>query len=330
MFSKIWTRKSTPDCSQPEQLKKALHEADAVIIGAGAGLSTSAGFTSAGERFRTYFSDFASKYGFTDMYSGGFYPYPTMEEYWAYWSRYIYINRYQNAPKSVYGTLFRLVQDKDYFVITTNVDHCFQKAGFDKKRLFYTQGDYGLFQCSEPCCQETFDNEALIRLMVEAQGYVLAPDGQLTVPENTILKTSVPSELVPHCPHCGKLLTMNLRCDDSFVEDADWHAAAERYSEFLRRHEGQKILFLELGVGGNTPVIIKYPFWRMTARNPNATYVCINKGEAVCPNEIAKQSLLFDGDIAAVLHPDKKLPAYRVILSHPVCGQLVFSDFTRF
>ena len=225
----------------------------------------------------------------------------TMEEYWAYWSRYIYINRYQNAPKPVYGTLFRLVQDKDYFVITTNVDHCFQKAGFDKKRLFYTQGDYGLFQCSEPCCQETFDNEALIRQMVEAQGYHIAPDGQLTVPENTILKTSVPSELVPHCPHCGKLLTMNLRCDDSFVEDAGWHAAAERYSEFLRRHEGQKILFLELGVGYNTPVIIKYPFWRMTAKNPDATYVCINKGEAVCPNEITKQSLVFDGDIAAVL-----------------------------
>lgn len=266
-----------------------------------AGLSTSAGFTYAGERFRTYFSDFASKYGFTDMYSGGFYPYSTMEEYWAYWSRYIYINRYQNAPKPVYGTLFRLVQDKDYFIITTNVDHCFQKAGFDKKRLFYTQGDYGLFQCSEPCCQETFDNEALIRQMVEAQGYHIAPDGQLTVPENTLLKTSVPSELVPHCPHCGKLLTMNLRSDDSFVEDAGWHAAAERYSEFLRRHEGQKILFFELGVGYNTPVIIKYPFWRMTARNPNATYVCINKGEAVCPNEIAKQSLLFDGDIAAVL-----------------------------
>ena len=301
MFSKIWTRKSTPDCSQPEQLKKALHEADAVIIGAGAGLSTSAGFTYAGERFRTYFSDFASKYGFTDMYSGGFYPYSTMEEYWAYWSRYIYINRYQNAPKPVYDTLLRLVQDKDHFVITTNVDHCFQKAGFDKKRLFYTQGDYGLFQCSEPCCPETFDNEALIRQMVEAQGYVLAPDGQLTVPENTILKTAVPSELVPHCPHCGKLLTMNLRSDDSFVEDAGWHTAAERYSEFLRRHEGQKTLFLELGVGYNTPVIIKYPFWRMTTRNPNATYVCINKGEAVCPNEITKQSLLFDGDIAAVL-----------------------------
>ena len=301
MFSKIWTRKSTPDCSQPEQLKKALHEADAVIIGAGAGLSTSAGFTYAGERFRTYFSDFASKYGFTDMYSGGFYPYPTMEEYWAYWSRYIYINRYQNAPKPVYDTLFRLVQDKDHFVITTNVDHCFQKAGFDKKRLFYTQGDYGLFQCSEPCCQETFDNEALIRQMVEAQGYVLAPDGQLTVPENTILKTHIPSELVPHCPHCGKLLTMNLRSDDSFVEDAGWHAAAERYSEFLRRHEGQKILFLELGVGGNNPVIIKYPFWQMTAKNPNAAYVCINQGQAVCPQEIERQSVCINADIGQVL-----------------------------
>ena len=171
MFSKIWTKKSTSNCSGPiDTLRQVLTHADAVVIGAGAGLSTSAGFTYDGERFREYFSDFASKYGFTDMYSGGFYPYPTMEEYWAYWSRYIYINRYQNAPKPVYDTLFRLVQDKDYFVITTNVDHCFQKAGFDKKRLFYTQGDYGLFQCSEPCCQETFDNEALIRQMVEAQG----------------------------------------------------------------------------------------------------------------------------------------------------------------
>ena len=302
MFSRIWTKPYTKSCSeQIEQLKAVLQDCDAVVIGAGAGLSTSAGFVYTGERFEKYFSDFAAKYGIQDMYSGGFYPFAMPEEHWSYWSRYIYINRYMDAPKPVYDDLLKLVSDKDYFVITTNVDHCFQKAGFDKKRLFYTQGDYGLFQCSEPCCPETFDNEALIRQMVETQGYVLAPDGQLTVPENTILKTSVPSELVPHCPHCGKLLTMNLRSDDSFVEDAGWHAAAERYSEFLRRHEGQKILFLELGVGYNTPVIIKYPFWRMTARNPNATYVCINKGEAVCPNEIAKQSLLFDGDIAAVL-----------------------------
>lgn len=284
MFSKIWTRKSTPDCSQPEQLKKALHEADAVIIGAGAGLSTSAGFTYAGERFRTYFSDFASKYGFTDMYSGGFYPYPTMEEYWAYWSRYIYINRYQNAPKPVYDTLFRLVQDKNSFVITTNVDHCFQKADFAKKRLFYTQGDYGLFQCSEPCCQETFDNEEVIREMVKRQEDM-----------------KIPTELLPTCPHCGKPLTMNLRSDDTFVEDKGWPRAAERYENFFRTRAGQKILFLELGVGYNTPVIIKYPFWQMTAKNPNATYICINQGQAVCPQEIELQSVCINADIGQAL-----------------------------
>ena len=194
-----------------------------------------------------------------------------------------------------------LVKDKDYFVLTTNVDHCFQKAGFDKKRLFYTQGDYGLFQCSEPCCQETYDNDKLIRQMVEAQGYIIAPDGQLTVPENTILKTYIPSELVPHCPHCGRPMSMNLRADDTFVEDVGWHTAADRYSEFLRRHEGQRILFLELGVGYNTPVIIKYPFWRMTAKNPNAFYVCINQGQAICPPEIERQSVCIHGDIGAVI-----------------------------
>ena len=302
MFSKIWTKKSTNDCSGPiDTLRQVLSHADAVVIGAGAGLSTSAGFAYDGERFREYFSDFASKYGFTDMYSGGFYPYPTMEEYWAYWSRYIYINRYQDAPKPVYQGLFSLVKDKDYFVLTTNVDHCFQKAGFDKKRLFYTQGDYGLFQCSEPCCQETYDNDKLIRQMVEAQGYIIAPDGQLTVPKNTILKTYIPSELVPHCPHCGRPMSMNLRADDTFVEDVGWHTAADRYSEFLRRHEGQRILFLELGVGYNTPVIIKYPFWRMTAKNPNAFYVCINQGQAICPPEIERQSVCIHGDIGAVI-----------------------------
>ena len=301
MFSKIWTNKSTSGSLPIERLRQALTDADAVIIGAGAGLSTSAGFTYAGERFEEYFYDFASKYGFRDMYTGGFWPYQTPEEHWAYWSRYIYINRYLDTPKPVYDDLFALVKDKDYFVLSTNVDHCFQKAGFAKKRLFYTQGDYGLFQSSEPCCAETFDNEERVRQMVEAQGYVIGPDGALTVPEGTILKTHISSDLVPHCPHCGKPLTMNLRADDTFVEDEGWHAAAERYSEFLRRHEGQKILFLELGVGYNTPVIIKYPFWRMTAKSPNAVYACINKGEASAPMEIGKQAVCFDEDIGAVL-----------------------------
>lgn len=285
MFSRIWTKPSTKSCSEPmERLKAALQDCDAVVIGAGSGLSTAAGFTYTGERFEQHFSDFAQKYGIQDMYSGGFYPFPTQEAFWAYWSRYIYINRYQDAPKPVYDDLLKLVQDKDYFVITTNVDHCFQKAGFDKKRLFYTQGDYGLFQCSEPCCQETFDNEAVIREMVTRQ-------------ENM----KIPTELLPTCPHCGKPLTMNLRSDNKFVEDEGWHRAAERYENFLRTREGQEILFLELGVGYNTPVIIKYPFWQMTAKSPNAIYACINQGQAVCPQEIKKQSICMDADIGQIL-----------------------------
>ena len=269
---------------QIQRLKTALDEADAVVIGAGAGLSTSAGFTYDGERFHKYFADFEAKYGFHDMYSGGFYPYATPEEHWAYWSRYILINRYMDMPKPVYEELFRLVSDKDYFVITTNVDHCFQKAGFDKKRLFYTQGDYGLFQCREPCCQETWDNEAVIRQMVAGQKDM-----------------KIPSALIPRCSHCGKPLTMNLRSDDRFVEDEGWHSAAGRYANFLRTREGQKILFLELGVGYNTPVIIKYPFWQMTAKNPRATYACINRGEVFCPDEIADRAICVDGDIGEVL-----------------------------
>lgn len=285
MFSRIWTKPYTKSCSeQIERLKAALQDCDAVVIGAGAGLSTSAGFVYTGERFEKYFSDFAEKYGIQDMYSGGLYPFVTPEEHWAYWSRYIYINRYMDAPKPVYNDLLKLVQDKDYFVITTNVDHCFQKAGFDKKRLFYTQGDYGLFQCSEPCCQETFDNEEVIREMVKRQEDM-----------------KIPTELLPTCPHCGKPLTMNLRSDDTFVEDKGWPRAAERYENFFRTRAGQKILFLELGVGYNTPVIIKYPFWQMTAENPNATYICINQGQAVCPQEIERQSDCINADIGQVL-----------------------------
>ena len=258
-------------------MKKELAQADAVVIGAGAGLSTAAGFEYTGERFKKYFSDFEAKYGFHDMYSGGFYPYPEPEEHWAYWSRYICINRYMDAPKPVYDRLFRLVRDKDYFVITTNVDHCFQKAGFDKDRLFYTQGDYGLFQCSEPCCQETFENEDMVRKMMERQKDMRIPSG-----------------LLPVCPHCGKPLTMNLCSDSRFVEDEGWHLAAERYENFIRSRK-------DLGVGYNTPGIIKYPFWQMTAKNPGAAYACINYGEAVCPREIEGQAICIDGDIGTVL-----------------------------
>ncbi len=269
------------DCSAKlERLRTALRDAEAVVVGAGAGLSAAAGFTYSGERFGRYFSDFAEKYGIGDMYSGGFYPFSTKEEFWAYWSRYILVNRYQDAPKPVYDELLALVADKDYFVITTNVDHCFQKEGFDKKRLFYTQGDYGLFQCSGPCCQETFDNEAAIREMAARQE-----------------RMRIPPELLPRCPHCGRPMTMNLRCDDTFVQDDGWHAAAVRYENFLRTRAGQRVLFWELGVGYNTPGIIKYPFWQMTAGNPKAIYACINQGQAACPREIEGQAVCIDGDI---------------------------------
>lgn len=277
-----------------EQLKQIISEAETVVIGAGSGLSTSAGFTYSGERFEKYFSDFAVKYGFQDMYSGGFAPFASLEERWAYWSRYIMINRYMDPPKPVYNNILSLVRNKDYFVLTTNVDHCFQKADFDKERLFYTQGDYGLFQCSEPCHQKNYDNEKQIRAMWEFRN-----------------EMKIPSELVPHCPVCGKPMSMNLRADDTFVTDEGWSKAANQYETFLQsrnitsrssQQEGAgNVLFLELGVGRNTPGIIKYPFWQMTAKNPNAQYVCINFGEAFAPYEIEKRSLCINDDIGGVL-----------------------------
>lgn len=267
-----------------ERIKNALDKAEAIVIGAGAGLSTSAGFTYSGERFEEYFHDFEEKYGFHDMYSGGFYPYTAPEEKWAYWSRYILINRYEDAPRPVYDNLLRLVRDRDYFVLTTNVDHCFQKAGFDKARLFYTQGDYGLFQCSVPCHRKTYYNEAAVRRMVAEQKDM-----------------RVPSELVPHCPVCGEPMSMNLRADDTFVEDEGWHAAAERYSAFLEAHRECRTLFLELGTGMNTPSIIKFPFWQMTHDWPDALYACVNLGEASAPTEIAARSICVNGDIGDIL-----------------------------
>lgn len=267
-----------------KQLKKELKTADAVLIGAGAGLSISAGFLDSGDRFQQNFSDFEARYDFHDMYSGGFYSYPSLEEHWAYWSRYIQINRYENAPKPVYDLLYQLVSDKDYFVVTTNVDHCFQKAGFDKKRLFYTQGDYGLFQCFEPCHNKTYDNQKLIYRMVTEQKDM-----------------RIPTELIPWCPKCGKPMTMNLRSDNRFVEDEGWKKAANQYQDFLRRHRNLHILFLEIGVGYNTPGIIKYPFWQMTKKNPRAIYACLNNGETTCPKEIEKQSICINRDVGTVL-----------------------------
>lgn len=267
-----------------ERLKNAIDTAEAILIGAGAGLSTSAGFTYTGERFEKYFSDFAEKYGFEDMYSGGFYPYPTREEFWAYWSRYIYCNRYDQKPNRVYQKLLELVRDKNYFVLTTNVDHVFQSNGFDKQRMFYTQGDYGLFQCSVPCHEKTYDNEEIIRRMYAEQKNM-----------------KIPTELIPKCPVCGEEMTTNLRADDKFVQDEGWYSAAERYKKFLEDNLMKKILFFELGVGGNTPGIIKYPFWEMTRECENATFATINFGEAVVPKYIQDRSIVINSDIGEAL-----------------------------
>lgn len=280
--------------------QKVFNQVDAVLIGAGSGLSTSAGFQYSGKRFHQYFADFETKYRFHDMYSGGFYPFPTPEEHWGYWSRFIFLNRYCDPPRPVYQDLLGLVKGKDYFVLTTNVDHCFQKAGFDKQRLFYTQGDYGLWQCSRPCHDNTYYNKEIVFQMVESQGFHITKQG-LEAPAGVPLKTSVHSGLIPHCPKCGAPMAMNLRTDGSFVQDEGWYAAAGRYDDFVRRHKNKPILYLELGVGMNTPGIIKYPFWQMAAENPKAVYACVNQDESFAPKEIAGRSVCIDGDIGEVL-----------------------------
>ena len=304
MFSKMKIKKSTKDCFSEEQINKLRSEietANVIVIGAGAGLSTSAGLTYSGERFDRYFFDFAERFGIRDMYSGGFYPFPDDETRWAWWARHIYYNRYIDAPKPVYQNLYELVKNKDYFVITTNVDHMFQKSGFEKKRLFYTQGDYGLFQSVNSSLKKTYDNEEWVMKAMEAQGFVKDANGVFQVPGNKSISMKIPLEMIPKCPDDESNVTMNLRADDTFVEDEGWHRASAAYLDFLERHRGEHVLFLELGVGANTPVIIKYPFWRMTMENENAVYACLNYGEAFSPNEIANRSICVDGDIGEAL-----------------------------
>lgn len=266
------------------QLRKALDDADAVLIGAGAGLSAAAGLIMIGPRFTENFADFIAKYGFTDLYSAGFHQFDSLEEKWAFWSRHFMLDRYGDIPNATYDVLKNLVADKDYFIITTNVDHCFQRTGFDKTRLFYTQGDFGLFQCSVPCCKKTYDNEAIVRRMAAEQKNM-----------------RIPSALVPRCPICGAPMTQNMRFDDTFVEDEGWRRAMNRYQEFIRQHRDTNLLLLELGVGGNTPGIIKFPFWQLTAQDPAFTYACVTLNDAVCPPSIDDQSICISADINDVL-----------------------------
>ena len=283
------------------RLIREIGEADAIVVGAGAGLSTAAGYTYSGERFDRYFFDFAEKYGIRDMYSGGFYPFPDAQTMWAWWARNIYINRYVDPPKPVYQDLLKILRGREYFVITTNVDHMFQRAGFDKTRLFYTQGDYGLFQSVWPSNQKTYDNEEWVMKAMAAQGFVMGPDGRFRVPDDRKLSMRVPPELVPVCPDDGSRMTMNLRADDSFVQDEGWYEASANYADFLEKHKDGRVLYLELGVGSNTPVIIKFPFWSLTYDSPDATYACLNYNESFAPVQIADRSICIDGDTAEVL-----------------------------
>ena len=297
---RVFSRASYGIGTREEQLKRLKDElttADAIVIGAGAGLSTSAGLTYSGERFDRYFFDFKRRFGITDIYSGGFYPFPNEETRWAWWARHIYFNRYVDPPKPVYQELLELVKDKNYFIVTTNVDHQFRRAGFDKARLFYTQGDYGLFQSVNSKLQKTYDNEEWVYRAMEAQGFVRDENGVFQVPDDRNIQMRIPTGLIPKCPDDGSNVVMNLRSDDSFVEDEGWHRASAAYADFLKKHENDHVLYLELGVGSNTPVIIKYPFWQMTLANKNATYACLNYSEAYCPEEIAVQSICLDGDI---------------------------------
>ena len=284
-----------------KKLQEAIHTADAILIGAGAGLSAAAGLTYSGERFHRLFGDFEKKYGITDIYTGGFFPFPTEEERWAWWSRHIWYNRYTDAPKPVYQQLLSIVKDKDYFVLTTNVDHQFQRAGFDKERLFYTQGDYGLLQCTKPCCRKTWDNEEQVREMVEKQKDM-----------------RIPTELIPRCPNCGRLMTTNLRADDKFVEDEGWYEAAKRYDAFTEKIRGKRLLLLELGVGMNTPGIIKIPFLKMAMNDDNVTYACIGIDDVWIPDEIKNRSIGIAADIADVISllMDEKQPGRKERSSH--------------
>jgi NAD-dependent SIR2 family protein deacetylase len=267
-------------------LKKALNEADCILVGAGAGLSTAAGLVYNGDDFKSEFADFIEKYHFPDMYYGGFGPFENDEEMWAYWSRFIYLERFKPGALPLYVALLNLLNGKDYFVITTNVDHCFRKAGFPKDRLYYTQGDYGLFQCSVPCHKKTYDNENVVMAMLKSQNHMQIPNG-----------------LIPKCPVCGAKMSMNLRADNSFVQDEGWEAASDRYEMWVaERYEDKRIVYLELGVGENTPSIIKYPFWNLTQKNKDALYVCVNYTDIYIPMEMEGQSLTIKEDIAKVIH----------------------------
>lgn len=272
---------------QSSKAAENIRNADCVIIGAGAGASTAAGIQYGGKRFTDNFAEFIKKYGghyMTDMYAAGFYPYPSEEAKWGYWSKHALMNRFDPPALPLYTELYDIVKNKEYFVLTTNVDHQFYKAGFDEKRIFATQGDYGKIQCQKACHPKTYDAKDLFRKMDKARRDCL-----------------IPSELVPKCPVCGGNMAMNLRCDNYFVEDEAWHEAADRYAGFLEQHKDKKVVLLELGVGFNTPIIIRFPFEKMVRENSSYSLIRMNMDEAVVPESFGKRAIGIGGDMAKAI-----------------------------
>lgn len=265
-------------------LENLLNEYDTIVVGAGSGLSAAAGFEYGGKTFMDNFKYMYDLYGYTNMYEASFHDFSTQEEKWGFFSKMIYLNRYQEKENKLYKRLFELIKTKDYFIITTNVDHQFQLAGVDKARLFYTQGDYGLFQCQTPCHNKTYDNEKIVKEMLKS-----------------LNNHKIPTSLIPRCPICGKPMTMNLRCDDTFVEDEGWHKAKQRYINFINKVKNKKVLYLELGVGNSTPGWIKYPFMNLTNENKNAMYVVVNEEKQFIPKVIEKKTIVINDNINNVL-----------------------------
>jgi len=268
------------DSEDIEKANQLIVESDAILIGAGAGLSIAAGIAYSGTRFTNNFADYIERYKLTDMYSASFYPFHTLEEKWGYFSRHIKFNRFDAKIGKVYTDILNLVKDKNYFVITTNVDSQFFRAGFHSQRVFATQGDYGKFQCKIACHDELYDNEDVITQMVEKQA-----------------DCHIPSSLVPYCPVCGGNMVSHLRIDANFIENADWKKTRERYVNFIQQSLGKQFVLLELGVGFNTPGIIRWPMEQIAMNYEKSALIRVNKEHVQPTYDIQDKSLLIENDI---------------------------------
>lgn len=271
------------------QAKQAIKQADYIIIGAGSGLSTAAGLLYSGEKFEKDFREFIEKYHFDNLYSASFYEFKTQEEKWAFFAKMIKLNRYNEKPLKLYQELYEIVKNKEYFVLSTNVDGQFYNSGFDKDKIFEVQGDYSYLQCENACHNKLYNNKELVEKWLR----------------NT-KNCKIPSDLVMKCPVCGGNMDMNLRKDANFVQDENWYRQSEKYEDFLSRSKGKNVVLLEIGVGFNTPGIIRFPFERMTAISEKTTLIRINKDYPNPMLEIKNKTNSFDEDTNKIIEDLKE------------------------